>query len=278
MNNSEDVNHQHLGLDAELIVEDGEPHYCGKDALTDQFGWFIQALLAALAFMCLILKRFCEPRRSRRPWLIWFYDTSKQGAGALVVHMANVYLASQYIISFLLDSSLGLCIIYAGIRASQFLARLKHWDAINFGEYGKPPAVHAWLTQCGLYVALMVLEKILVTLLVQLRFWDDVRHFILAPIQNPRVELALVMLIVPFFVNILMFWVTDNFLMHRSSEPIATSSVKQRQGRGRRLLQRARYRLRKAQGCRDRLPDESESEVLLSADEELIGANETDQA
>jgi hypothetical protein len=43
------------------------------------------------------VKRFCEPRRTRRPWLIWFYDTSKQGAGALVVHMANVYLASQFI-------------------------------------------------------------------------------------------------------------------------------------------------------------------------------------
>lgn len=67
---------------------------------------------------------------------------------------------------------------------------------------GKPPSVSAWLTQCALYMALMVVEKVLVTLLVQLSFWEEVRHFILAPIQNPRVELALVMLIIPFFVNV----------------------------------------------------------------------------
>lgn len=38
-------------------------------------------------------KRFCEPRYARRPWLIWFYDTSKQGLGALIIHAANVWLS-----------------------------------------------------------------------------------------------------------------------------------------------------------------------------------------
>jgi len=31
--------------------------HCDKDALTDMFGWFLQVLLAALAFTCLIAKR-----------------------------------------------------------------------------------------------------------------------------------------------------------------------------------------------------------------------------
>lgn len=95
--------------------------HCSKDALTDMFGWFLQVLLACLAFTCLIgnyismiflaitvndyyyecistftAKRFCEPRFERRPWIIWFYDTSKQGMGALVIHLANVYLAGQF--------------------------------------------------------------------------------------------------------------------------------------------------------------------------------------
>jgi len=37
----------------------------------------------------------------------------------------------------LLDSSVGLGIIYLGIRVSQYLSRVKQWDAINFGEYGQ---------------------------------------------------------------------------------------------------------------------------------------------
>ncbi|GBM96171.1 hypothetical protein AVEN_239488-1, partial [Araneus ventricosus] len=44
----------------------------------------------------LTVKRFCEPRRQRRPWLIWFYDTSKQGMGALVIHFANIFLAEFF--------------------------------------------------------------------------------------------------------------------------------------------------------------------------------------
>lgn len=90
-------------------------------------------------------KRFCEPEVCRRSWETWWYDTSKQGIGAMVIHMTNVYLAplfqgdpcTWYIINFLLDSTIGLVIIYTGIRVCQFLAISKKWDAINFGEYGK---------------------------------------------------------------------------------------------------------------------------------------------
>lgn len=41
-------------------------------------------------------KRFCEPPYVRRPWETWWYDTSKQGIGALVIHMTNVYLAPLF--------------------------------------------------------------------------------------------------------------------------------------------------------------------------------------
>ncbi|GLH06226.1 hypothetical protein R5R35_013439 [Gryllus longicercus] len=251
------------------IETEDDPH-CDKDALTDMFGWFLQVLLACLAFTCLILKRFCEPRYERRPWLIWFYDTSKQGMGALVIHLANVYLASKfhgdpctwYIINFLLDSSVGLAIIYVGIRFSQYLARVKRWEAINFGEYGKPPSINAWLSQCCLYVMLMVIVKVCITLLIQLDFWDEVREFILSPITNPKIELAIVMLIIPFFVNALMFWVTDNFLMRHNSRNHKTDPG---------LLQRVKIRYRKIK--KDKR-DDSEADVLLLADEDLMNNGE----
>ncbi|XP_067003185.1 store-operated calcium entry regulator STIMATE isoform X2 [Anabrus simplex] len=251
-----------------IIDLHNDPQKCGKDALTDMFGWFLQVLLACLAFTCLILKRFCEPRYERRPWLIWFYDTSKQGMGALVIHLANIYLASTfqedpctwYIINFLLDSSVGLFIIYIGIRLSQYLARVKRWEAINFG---KPPSMNAWLAQCCLYVILMVIVKICITLLIQFDFWEAVRHFILSPITNAKVEQAIVMLIIPFFVNALMFWVTDNFLMRHNNR----RSHKTDPG----LLQRVKVRYRRIK--KDKR-DDSEADVLLLADEELLGSNE----
>lgn len=43
----------------------------------------------------------------------------------------------RYLINFLLDSTLGLFIVFIGIKISQFLARRYGWHLINFGEYGK---------------------------------------------------------------------------------------------------------------------------------------------
>ncbi|KAM7306556.1 store-operated calcium entry regulator STIMATE [Ixodes scapularis] len=119
----------------------------------------------------------------------------------------------RYIVSFLLDSSVGLAFIFAGIRLTQHVSRRRGWNLLVFGEYGKPPDKRAWLAQGALYVLLMLCEKALSTLVVQLPFWDQVRLFIMSPIHNPKVEVALVVLVIPFFVNVLIFWVTDNFLM-----------------------------------------------------------------
>lgn len=243
--------------------------HCSKDALTDFFGWFLQGLLASLAFTCLIAKRFCEPTYVRRSWETWWYDTSKQGIGALVIHMTNVYLAplfqgdpcTWYIINFLLDSTIGLFIIYVGIRVCQILAKRNNWDAINFGEYS---ASKSWVYQTWIYIGLMAIVKLITTMVIQLDFWDNVKNFVLSPFADPRIELAVVMLIIPFFVNIFIFWVTDNFLMRHN--------LKKRLGgtRDKNILQKVKIKYRSIR--KDRLND-SESEALISGDEELLGSN-----
>lgn len=43
----------------------------------------------------------------------------------------------RYIISFLLDSTLGLVIIWAGIRLSIYIGQKKGLPTIIFGEYGE---------------------------------------------------------------------------------------------------------------------------------------------
>lgn len=39
-----------------FVSQHGGGLHCNKDALTDVFGWFLQVLLACLAFTCLIGK------------------------------------------------------------------------------------------------------------------------------------------------------------------------------------------------------------------------------
>lgn len=59
----------------------------------------------------------------------------------------------------------------------------------------------------------MALIKISTTLLIQWKFWESVKNLVLSPFSNANIELILFMLVIPFFVNLLIFWVTDNFLM-----------------------------------------------------------------
>ncbi|XP_046370457.1 store-operated calcium entry regulator STIMATE-like [Haliotis rufescens] len=194
--------------------------HCTNGDLLGPLGLLVQGLLALLAFSCLIAKRYCEPKHARRPWRIWFYDTSKQGFGAAVLHFANVFLADMfqddpctwYFISFLLDSTIGILIIYLGLKLTQIIVRRNKLATLYFGEYGDPPQCNAWVGQCGLYILVMVVEKILVTLLVLFKFWTKVRAFIMSPIKEPKLELVLVMFLVPLVVNAFIFWIVDNFL------------------------------------------------------------------
>lgn len=244
---------------------------CENGALMDSFGIFLQGLLAMMAFSILMLKRFREPKHERRPWRIWFLDTSKQAIGMLFIHFANVYLSdlteedpcSLYLINFLLDASLGMLLIYAGVRAVSAIVEWRQWESLRFGEYGEPVQCTAWLGQCILYILIMMFEKVLIMLVLLIPQWKKLA--LLNPIQNPDLELAIVMLIVPFFVNALMFWVVDNFLMkkHRTK---AKLEEREEDSRGN---SKVRYR-------RALSHDDSESEILFSADDEMDESDEDD--
>ncbi|XP_007563407.1 store-operated calcium entry regulator STIMATE isoform X3 [Poecilia formosa] len=245
--------------------------HCENGDLMDSFGIFLQGLLAVMAFSTLMLKRFREPKHERRPWKIWFLDTSKQAIGMLFIHFANVYLSdlteedpcSLYLINFLLDASLGMLLIYAGVKAVSAVVEWKQWDSLRFGEYGEPVQCTAWLGQCILYILIVMVEKVLMMLFLLIPQWKKLA--LLNPIKNPDLELAIVMLIVPFFVNALMFWVVDNFLMkkHRTK---AKLEEREEDSRGN---SKVRYR-------RALSHDDSESEILFSADDEMDESDEDD--
>ncbi|XP_048872142.1 store-operated calcium entry regulator STIMATE [Brienomyrus brachyistius] len=239
---------------------------CKNGALMDSFGIFLQGLLGVVAFSTLMLKRFREPKHERRPWRIWFLDTSKQAIGMLFIHFANVYLSdlteedpcSLYLINFLLDASLGMLLIYGGVRAVSVLVEWRQWDSLRFGEYGEPAQCSAWVGQCALYIIIMMFEKVLIILVLLMPQWKQLT--LLNPIRNPELELAIVMLIVPFFVNALMFWVVDNFLMKKSR----TKAKLEERGSGDDSRGSSKVRYRRALSH-----EESESEILISADDEM---------
>ncbi|XP_018603040.1 transmembrane protein 110, like [Scleropages formosus] len=243
---------------------------CGSGALLDDFGVLIQALLALVAFSTLMLKRFREPASIRRPWRIWFYDTSKQAIGALFIHFANVFLStltiedpcSLYLMNFLLDATLGMLVIWVAVKAVSKVVASKQFTLLTFGEYGDPPQATAWVAQCVVYLLIMVLEKTVVSLVLLIPGWTEVQKVLLDYIPNPQLELALVMLIVPFFVNAIMFWVVDSLMMRKYNKSLATIKGSCDTGK---------------QGESSPLSSE-ESQVLLAADPDVdLEASEGEQ-
>lgn len=51
--------------------------------------------------------------------------------------MTFTSFSSRYLINFLLDASLGMLFIYAGVRGVSAIVEWKQWDSLRFGEYGE---------------------------------------------------------------------------------------------------------------------------------------------
>ncbi|XP_066206614.1 store-operated calcium entry regulator STIMATE isoform X4 [Saccopteryx leptura] len=206
----------------------------------------------------------------------------------LFIHFANVYLAdlteedpcSLYLINFLLDATVGMLLIYVGVRAVSILVEWQQWESLRFGEYASeaayiprlvapssisrasnardPLQCGAWVGQCALYILIMTFEKSVVFIVLLILQWKKVA--LLNPIENPDLKLAIVMLIVPFFVNALMFWVVDNFLMRKGR----TKAKLEERGANQDPRNGSKVRYRRAASH-----EESESEILISADDEM---------
>lgn len=45
----------------------------------------------------------------------------------------------RYLINFLLDATVGMLLIYVGVRAISILVEWQQWESLRFGEYGNVP-------------------------------------------------------------------------------------------------------------------------------------------
>lgn len=72
-------------------ADDSDDGGSGECRLLGPFALIIQIVLGGLALLSLVYKRWRE--RPQRPLKIWFFDVSKQVVGAMLVHVANVFMS-----------------------------------------------------------------------------------------------------------------------------------------------------------------------------------------
>ena len=197
--------------------------------------------------MCLgtlIVKRHNE--NPRRAFKIWGLDALKQGIGALMGHFSNIALSIiinkringngdeclwyhhyhyhchyviiiihyiiRYCLSFVVDCTVGTIINLLLLKSFEKLFVTK------MGEYGNDllnPSLFIWFYQLVVWLIIIIISKILILVffLQTSNKLDTILSYLFEPIQRyPNIELLLVMIIIPFTLNIAQFWVQDNFL------------------------------------------------------------------
>ncbi|WFD22370.1 hypothetical protein MEQU1_001040 [Malassezia equina] len=200
-------------------------------------GIVTQLLMGVVVLGTLLYKRHCE--RPRRAWRTWGLDVSKQLTGQGMVHMLNVLFSavgltnahrnpcSLYFLNILLDSTLGLFVVYGVLHGvTRVMQDRYQLQGFVSGEYhpggtpGRPaPSVlQCWLRQTGVYLLGLALMKLLVLLL--LAWLPSIVSFggwLLSLFGTHRGwQVVFVMALFPMAMNMLQFWLIDSMLLYRA--------------------------------------------------------------
>tara|TARA_B100001287_G_C22610940_1_gene495116 strand:- start:411 stop:1127 length:717 start_codon:yes stop_codon:yes gene_type:complete len=204
----------------------------------NDFSIFVQFFLLFSAIITLVYKRQIE--NPKRKLLIWFFDTSKQAFSGSLQHLTNMALglffglrkglASEcvwYIVNFAITSFGGLVVIYFVMKLYDFIIQKYNIQILKSGYYGNPPNWKPWLLQLLLWGIISCFEKLFTATVVILPLYDVLDKFgafIETPFLNyPKIELVLVMLILPTIINCIFFWICDNIL--KQQLPHGDSSI-----------------------------------------------------
>jgi cytoskeletal protein RodZ len=186
----------------------------------------VQALMGVLVILSLVFKRYRE--KPRRPWRIWLFDVSKQVVGQMFLHGVNVLVsvASQdfsanacvfYFLNVLLDTTLGVAIIYALLHLMAYVLTEKlHLQGFESGQYGTPPSLMFWARQAAIYVlALTAMKFAVLGLLILLPFLSRFGEWLLSwtyTRKGDSLQVVFVMGLFPIIMNILQFWLIDSIV------------------------------------------------------------------
>lgn len=125
---------------------DGDGVDKGSCSLLGQTALVVQALMALLVLLTLVLKRARE--QTPRPWIIWAADVSKQVIGQGFLHSSNILISTlfqhhqardacvAYFLSIFVDCTLGVGIIYGMMRLFSYVLIGKlHLEGFKTGQY-----------------------------------------------------------------------------------------------------------------------------------------------
>lgn len=220
--------------------------------LGSAFNYVIQFSLGLIAISILYFKHRREPQQ--RPFNTWLKDTSKQIVGLLWGHLLNLILAIMmarhedqcvpYFVNYLIDSILGLGLNLLILQLLRWLGLRYQINVFDFGNYHTyeltgsisnqdlsllsitPPSrteswrpLIMWFKQVSIWLLIITLVKLSIFffLIYPIRdWWVHIGALILHGItDNDVTELVLVMVIIPFIVNICQFVIQDNFLKRK---------------------------------------------------------------
>lgn len=236
-----------MGLfDTDLILQELESNTTRETCqlLGNAFGYCIQLTLGVVAFTSLVYKRFRVPKEKRRDWDVWGRDVSKQAFGAGAAHFWNMVFSVAmadgrkqdnpcifYLVNFLVDSLFGCLGNFGMLWAVTYFAEKMRVTTLRTGEYGDPPKNSVFALQLVTWLWIVTAVKIVLLYVIVMPFSSSFYaaiHWILNPVDaHPKLELVIVMVLIPLVVNIIVFWVTDNFLMsHERSSSSDCSSAK----------------------------------------------------
>ncbi|KAG5188483.1 vacuolar membrane protein-domain-containing protein [Tribonema minus] len=215
------------------------------ELLGGAFSIILQGLLGFAALSTLVYKRLLE--NPRRPILVWLYDTSKQAIGAGLVHAWNMALSiaiaklrrdqgddasdecALYFVNYAVDILLGTGLIWGLVQAQVTMAkRLGVGSLRHTGFYGDPPRLSVYLAQLLAFMFILVIQKTaLAFLVIALDGQIEVMaEFLFLPLQGyPDLELLIVMILCPWCLNSVQFWILDSVVMFKVSDANAYKQI-----------------------------------------------------
>ena len=189
--------------------------------------------------------------------VIWTLDVGKQIVGGAFVHIANIAVAMMleaaddvgnasnqcvwYFLNFAVDCTLGVVIVAVvhevlrqAVICVYHRSNRRASALYEIGFYGSPPSTSHWIQQLKLWIASLALNKLVVlSLLIYAKdAMIDFGNALFSPLKaHPKAELVVVMVICPWLLQTLQFWLFDWLLKAKSNarneqfEPLSTKAV-----------------------------------------------------
>lgn len=213
-----------------LAASGAHPDQC--TLLGGTFAILVQVALCIGVLTTLVYKRSKE--RPPRPWLVWFFDVSKQAYAGALQHGVNLLFgiffarggaASEcawYLVSHTITVVCGVMILTGAMSVYEYAVQRYDLKLLRSGEYGTPPSWRPWLAQMLLWGCLASGEKFVTALVVLLPLQSQLEalaEWIEIPLRrNPMCELVLVMVVAPIVMNACFFWILDNLVMQKKPD------------------------------------------------------------